>query len=310
MKYQRPHLAALFAVLLLPTLCNGQVWAPVGAEWTYQATTGQWPWTDTYWDHHVAVVGDTVIDGRPCSVLECPLSDAWPCFPLFTATVDVYMTLANDSLLFRTAQDSTFKLLMDFQATAGDTWDIPMAFTEDGGNTVHDTITYVVTSTDTLWYNGLPLRRIHYHTSTQFTLFLNFQEGVFVERIGEMHYLFPWYSPWVSDGMGFTGLKCYTDPLFNWPSPGVPCDIWLGGAAFTAGPFTIRPTVAAAGALFTVEAVSGTGQLMIHDALGRPFSTVAVGSGPTTFTLPAAGVYFARYTVAEGTIRTQRIVVY
>ncbi|MCC6839522.1 MAG: T9SS type A sorting domain-containing protein [Flavobacteriales bacterium] len=310
MNNQRIHLAPVLALLLLPALCTGQGWAPVGAKWTYQATTGQWPWTDTYWDHHVIATGDTVVDGRPCSVLQCPLSDAWPFFPLYTDTVEVYMSMAEDSLFFRTAQDSTFKLLMNFQATTGDTWDIPMAYSGDGGTTVHDTITYVVTATDTLWYNGLPLRRIYYQASTQFILFLSFQEGIFVERLGDMHYMFPWYSPWVSDGMSFTGLKCYMDPLFNWPAPGVPCDIWLGQEQLTADQFTIRPSVAAVNTLFTVETAMGTGRLTIHDALGRPLFSAPVTRNITTFTLPAAGVYFVRFVPAEGSTRTQRIVVY
>ncbi len=256
----------------------------------------------------MTVVGDTVINDHPCSILAFPYTEAYPSGPSMQDTTLVFMNLKNDSLLFRTAEDSSFKLLMDFNASPGSSWTIPLMAIWSGEE-LHDTITYTVLATDTLWYDGQPLKRVHYHAHASGMLYFTEYVGQFVERIGDLTYLFPWGVQWVSDGASITRLLCYSDPSFSWPAPNVPCQIWLNSPDQLAETFLIRPTVNTTGLTFYLETEVPQGLIQVHDASGRKSLELRISSTQSSFHLERSGLYIVTYTLPSGQRRAQRILV-
>lgn len=173
----------LFALfLLLPFLAVGQVWAPIGAKWTYNQNTAN-PYYTTYTTFES--VSDTVIGAQSCRVIKeterTSPSDS---------NETLYFMYSDSAYVYNWHGSSWCPLYM-FGAV-GDSFDVNCT-----GLIAH------ILSIDTIWINGHQRRVFQYDAGSMAIDFT----GAVIEGIGHTISMFP-----TSDNSGFASpLRCYED---------------------------------------------------------------------------------------------------
>lgn len=305
--------ASLLLQLLLPFALSGQtIWAPLGARWTYLTEFGQPPWTGGYGSYTITAAGDTMINGRTCSVLDLP--SGLDCgFPgVWTVLTQVYTYSSGDSVFWYNPYSDSFDLLFAFDVHANDQWRIPFAI-DLGDVWLFDTLTYTVSALDTVSISGTLARRITYGLTAQGTIFAVSSQGQIVERLGDLAYMFPWRYNGCSDGTFEGPLLCYSDPNFNWPVPEVPCDIWLGSADHRRPELKIFPTVIERGGSITVsmkDLLPSAFEIEILDPLGRLIRAQTANTPVTYMAIDQPGAFVLVARSEKGILGVQRIVVH
>lgn len=183
---------------ILPTLLSAQSdFAPVGAQWTYDQMGGTYTMT---------VVGDTVLSGHTCSIIEGSSPSACWQSQAYTYQSGDTVFWSDDQYL------PQFFELYRWNAQPGESWDVwtngPV------------TVTYSVLGTGTTTVNGQTLRTLNVEAiDTQMAWAQS--SGVLIENIGDTLFMFPWLAAFC-DAMVPWPLRCYSDSaLGTFMRPGV-----------------------------------------------------------------------------------------
>ena len=275
----------LATVLASATLSAQTTFAPIGATWTYDQEE------DTY---TMTAVGDTVLNGQPCSIIQgSSYSICWQS--------QAYTYQSGDTVFWSDDQYlPQFFELYRWNAQVGESWDVwtngPV------------TVTYTVLSTGTTVVNGQPHRTLNVEaTDTQMQWAQS--SGVLIENIGDTLFMFPWLAAFC-DAMAPWPLRCYTDSaLGTFLRPGITeCALSSGIAEPHPEPLLIaRPTLAATGE--PIYLTCDRGLLELFDPTGRKVLE-RMTSGSTTLELERSGTYLLRFTSRVGEVAHQRIMVY
>ena len=261
------------------------VFAPVGAQWTYTQTAVFAPPFDSTL-FILVCTGDTVIQGRDCSIIE--QIAGWPTCMGY----ERYLSVSGDSVLMWNTALNGFTPLHVFNAPVGSSWQtlIPdPAFPPQS-----DTIAWTVTATGSTVIDGQTLQTMELLPSIGIPDGWVPTGGTVVERLGDMAYLFPWIYG-VCDGDVIAPLRCYEDPDISWLNPlFAQCDLSTGMPEVgSPGPLLLTPSVAPVGESMSVTC-PGAIALEVMDAHGRLIAASAPISGRVELRLPAPGVYTLR----------------
>ncbi len=168
--------------LLLPFLAVGQVWAPIGAKWTYNQNTVN-PYYTTYTTFES--VSDTVIGAQSCRVIKeterTSPSDS---------NETLYFMYSDSAYVYNWHVSSWCPLYM-FGAV-GDSFDVNCT-----GLIAH------ILSIDTIWINGHQRRVFQYDAGSMAIDFT----GTVIEGIGHTISMFPGYD----NSIFAYPLRCYED---------------------------------------------------------------------------------------------------
>lgn len=285
------------------TLTAQTSFAPSGSSWTY--TQGFASTLDSAL-FRVECTGDTLLHGTNCSVLDfgSGISDCMG--------FRQYVTTMGDSVMFWEPNDSTFRTLYVFGLNPGDGWQTLVGrgyFDQGAWVSVFDTLSFVVTMSDTVVIDGLSLRRSAVQANwSPFSSGQNVPlSGTITERSGHSLFMFPWIDG--ACDVEYNGpLRCYSDPDITWLNPQFPqCELSVGLNEVPEGSsFWICPTLAASGEPIQLNGSQGT--VIILDALGRVVLQKTT-QGPVSFDLYDPGTYIVRFMTNEGGTAHQRIVV-
>ncbi|MBL0045773.1 MAG: hypothetical protein IPP33_15655 [Flavobacteriales bacterium] len=159
------------------------------------------------------------------------------------STDRIYTYTSNDSVYWYDQAGEVFRLLIPFNAQAGDDWMVPVTNPWQSGSmltlsSTKDSVTQVV-------IDGSTLRQLFVSISTLDPLFglTVWENGPIVERLGDLLYLMPWLMATCSDGFAATGLVCYEDPEISWLNPQfAQCDLGVvTEESIAASVFNIAP---------------------------------------------------------------------
>lgn len=260
--------------------------APPGAQWTYDQEENLYT---------MSVVGDTVLNGRSCSIIEgSSYSICWQS--------QAYTYQSGDTVFWSDDQYlPQFFELYRWNAQVGESWDV--------WSNGPVTVTYTVLATGTTSVNGQALRTL-YVDATDTQMQWAQSSGVLIENIGDTLFLFPWLASFC-DAMAPWPLRCYRDgALGTFMRPGViDCGIGVGVDIVEqmSTPIVLVPNLVAANE--SVHVLGDALPLEIIDACGR---TVVPRwrDGRRSFTMDAAGTYILRLIDARGRPLSQSFVVY
>lgn len=182
-------LLVLFSWQALP-----QSWAPVGATWTYEV---RYAWSNDIGYNRWTAVGDTVIAGKSCRIIECT-------GPFVSGDFSSrFISCADSSKVYLLLADS-LTLLYDFEADAGESWDI-------ANDSCH--ITVNIDSVTTVTLNGYPLSKQKIST-TDYSF-----DGDVIAFIGNTSQPLPGFdfscNQVIHDDIHYAGLRCYQDSIIG-----------------------------------------------------------------------------------------------
>ena len=278
------------------------VFAPIGATWTY---TQHYAFSADSALMVIECVGDTVIDGLTCSILE-PTQGAGGCMPFHR-----YVSTVGDSVLFWCGADSSFQTLFDIGADIGDSWSMRADYNGSWMN--GDTLTWTVTDTGSTVIDGLTLHTLEVAVqSTQNAGTAPLSDEVIVERLGPFPYLFPWIFG-ACDGELNGPLRCYTDADISWLNPQfAQCALSVGLEELGDDrPFDVWPNPVEPGGTLTIRPrrPMGPASLEVSDVLGRILGRWALSGDQLVLRLPGTGVFLITWRDGSGTPATVRVVV-
>lgn len=203
----------LFICLSLPSF--GQDFAPQGATWHYsEYFVTATPYSEYFMKFEVT--GDTVIAGQNCSIIH--KNGKLFCY---SRPDDEYVYSSNDTVFVFDPHFLDFRVLYDFNANAGDSWEM-IVFGGDSATDI-DTNIVLVDSTDFIQVSGQNLKRLHvtYYFDNEGTDFS--YSSTIVERFGDLKYMFNYHTDFleVCDYNLSGGLRCYEDSLIGLYETGI-----------------------------------------------------------------------------------------
>ena len=199
-------------ILLFLLVGIGTIKAQVNSEWYYefsQAVGG--PLYYVGYEHY-AVVGDTIIQGHSCMIVESIGGSSTDCENMGKQSHFLYRD--NDQLLWYNEEQNEFTILHNYAAHKDEGWTISV-------NTCSFDVVVDSTSTQIV---GNEERRVLYIQDEN-----HYYDGCIIEGIGHLTRLFPQDIYWecegsVCDGIIFTKLRCYADENVAYHFNDEPCD--------------------------------------------------------------------------------------
>tara|TARA_Y100000589_G_scaffold331882_2_gene387645 strand:- start:25432 stop:26358 length:927 start_codon:yes stop_codon:yes gene_type:complete len=273
------------------TNSKAQNFAPIGATWYYDEV---FSFTNSNARDFIkfTVVKDTVINGQLCS----KIVKRHRVLCAFRDSVEFIYT-QNDTVFFYDTSFNTFQILYDFNAQAGDSWQILM---KNNQNTI-DTLTIRVDSTSTTLINGLSLKTLHVtYISSNPDAVMNYYNSKIIERIGDMQYMFNW-SPYTftCDDNASNGLRCYQDSVLGYYSTGIAdsCNLVITGIFDKnnfSNTFSITPNPAQDFAVINVSRSFSELQIDIYNISGKKIEQITSlqNSFKISFKNFSKGMYF------------------
>jgi len=301
------RIVVIIIVLSFTLGVQAQNWAPTGAVWHYSKTYPS-PFDIQY--VKVESLGDTVVSGKVCKLVSKNNSALCDGRPLREA-----MYSENDKVYFY--EDSLgFQLLYDFSAIAGATWEIYLHRSYPGGV---DTIKVKVDSLSTTVINSQTLK-IYYDTYVvpSHGEIIVASHGTVIERLGNMHYMFPWNYD--DCDIAFGGpLRCYQDAVLGLYNTGEAskCDYENTNIdelhpddeiSVYPNPFITTTTIYLG---FSIENKDNL-QVVLYDVLGKEVKRI---EGITTNEVQVhrenllAGIYYYQLNSEASLIKTGKLVV-
>lgn len=128
-------------------------WLEVGSEWTYQHGVFSGP---EYFQVTYGITEQTTFSGKECAKMERTSSNGLGCMSL---QPPFYFYISNDSLFYTNESDSTFRLIADFGASIGDSWEYHV-ITDIDNPVVVDTFLVTVSGVNMLNIEGEELRQL------------------------------------------------------------------------------------------------------------------------------------------------------
>jgi hypothetical protein len=255
--------------LLLLSLCpfiafsQGE-FAPEGAEWTYDYST---PDTILGKPIYMTAQGTTTINGQVCRELRVVEID-------FTYNLNVFSR--NDSVFIYDEWNSgAWRLLYDYSAGPGDTWEIPYVGS-DFGDFEAETMTVTVDSIGTVNFCNQPLRAWYISFDTT-----RFRWGRrIVEWAGNVESFMPYKRPLRQ--VILSPLRCYRDDIRTCKAVPYRCDTLWASASEPMPEWSVYPN--------PVEDIL---EVSIRDNAPRDFTLVlyelTTGHPEALFHLPESG---------------------
>jgi len=193
-------------------------WAPKGATWYYG-------FSDQFWKEgyiEIQYIGDSIIEQKKCKILqEKIISYDFLFQDADTSIGSTEITYYDSSIVYFYKFHKFFKIF-DFNASVGDSWEIPSFLFSSGGtcdtiaSVIVDSVGTTIINSDTLRYLKLNIK-----TGSQFGY-----QGPVIEMIGSLRFMYPNYISCVADAGGGNGLRCYRDDNFYYKRGTKECD-WL-----------------------------------------------------------------------------------
>lgn len=228
----------------------------------------------------------------------------------------IYTHESNDSVYWYDEAGDAFRLLIPFNAQAGDEWMVPVAHPWQPGSML-DTVIYHVDSVSQVTINGTPLRKLFVTRSTLDPLsgLWAWDSGSIIERLGDLLYLMPWLMTTCSDGFEVSGLVCYEDTEISWLNPlYTQCDLGVDtDEPILAPEFTVAPNPVDQGDAVRINMSGnpmGNARMEVMDATGRRIATAPVRAQMTEVTMPGSGLFLIIVDDGSGHISTKQVVVY
>ena len=191
------------AILVLTSncICFSQVeWAPQNAKWVYSdyITNSANPTYTT-----IELIGDTVIQNITNKILR--IENIFECSGI-EETIYTYQT-SDNKIFAKLNGNDEHKMIYDFNALEGDTWDIPIQV-----DNVEDTLTYEINAVTIINDDGIE-RRV-YNVSRTYKNNLagfNLPSEILVEGIGDLYFITAWQSQNCNGNLYHKHLSCYSD---------------------------------------------------------------------------------------------------
>ena len=210
-------------ILLLSVQLSGQNFAPVGATWHFtELWAFNWFFEQTF--IKVEAVGDTVINGQPCTKL---VLGGWYC-DMFDQT-PTYVYEEDSIVYFINGVTGSSEILYDLTAEPGDWWKVvyPTQMCPEG----IDSVMVTVDSTGYENINGFDLK-VLFVTCTllneEMCGYAWSYSSKVVERIGDFNFLFNYYTCCIICDANYPGgLRCYEDQVIGHYETGIAdsCDL-------------------------------------------------------------------------------------
>jgi hypothetical protein len=202
--------------LFITYFVAAQNFAPIGATWHYSENFF-YPYPYLEYFMKFEVTGDTIIDGHNCSIIHKDGKAV-----CYDRPDDEFVYSSNDTVFVYDQNYSVFRILYDFSANAGDSWE----FIVDGFDpaTDQDTNVIMVDSTDLVIINGQSLKRLF--VTYQFTSDdLGYFEypSTIIELLGDTKYMFNYFQDilMTCDVNSSGGLRCYEDSFLGFHDTGI-----------------------------------------------------------------------------------------
>lgn len=242
--------------------------APLGAEWYYTYGEGMGQKGAGY--YLLKSTKDTIIDSKECKVLSRTLVSSEGIS--FNEGQSIVYHNTTENKVYRYLYGN-FYLLYDFTKQAGDTLVIKVPRSVSR----YDSIVTVVDSVgiETFSHN-IQLKSFYVHSINSF-LYIFF--GKIIERIGNLHFLFPVNQLFCDSGCP-EPLRCYNDDKISFRLDQGPCDavypstntniVNTTDMSVFPNPFTNSFTIKTGGhaeRAFSIEIFNVYGKLILHDII-------------------------------------------
>jgi hypothetical protein len=206
----KPILALLF-FFTFNSVVFAQEFAPVGAEWHYNARYGIF---------HAKVEKDTVIKGTACRKISCTsyIDSIWTARGLHVSDKpDIYVYDNADTVFMYNVIFKKFTPLYVFNVNAGDTIQLPIMPPAKGDpiNIYDSTLRFVVDSIKSIRYDTTELETVFTHSlATRDNLEYSF--GAYARKLGNSSTgLLPWCNgcifPLTESDQSPFDIRCYRD---------------------------------------------------------------------------------------------------
>ena len=190
----------------------GQDFAPIGAKWYY---TEQFAFSGDISYLWIESVGDTIIKGKECRVLEN--NGGLMC--VFHNDKD-FVYYEDSVAYFYVPEIDTFQILYNLRVQKDSFWTVIFGMNMESKL---DTIQISVDSVSYITINSKKLKELHVSYKSRNVGWENLgYEGDIIERIGDKSYIFNLYNlPVICDGNYSGGLRCYQDSELGFYSTGI-----------------------------------------------------------------------------------------
>jgi hypothetical protein len=205
---------SLFSIsfFLIPSISNAQEFAPLGSNWHFQYWSLN---NDQYVDFYSAnALRDTTIDNRYVTILSLVREN------ILVNEANIFINEQNNQVFF--FEDDTFKLLFDFNLTAGDTltFSVPQNhqyYDITCGNQIDDSdLQLARVKVDSIIQGNFDGQFLNmFYTSPIYpetTEFFSWDLGIVIERIGSTSGIFG-FSITQCLGGDIGHFRCYNDSL-------------------------------------------------------------------------------------------------
>lgn len=219
------HLYTALSIIFMVNIVHAQnlPWLEVGSEWIYQH--GVWSGPD-----HVQVTygitEQTTFAGRECAKMERLSTNGLGCISLQDP---YYFYVSNDSLYYANESDSTFRLIADFGASVGDSWEYHV-ITDLDNPVVVDTFLVTVNGVSILSVEGEGLRQLELGFEWLGSSFYEDQwivpysgfPAIITEVIGGNGFFAPFGQLGFCDYETNVTFQCFESPSFSYLNPEYP----------------------------------------------------------------------------------------
>ena len=298
----------LIMTLLLPFVgvlqSQAQVFAPIGAEWHYEYSSAVGgPLLYVGYEQYT-VVGDTMIQGRSCMVVESTGGDSTDCENM--GKQSHFFSGDDDHLLWYNEEQGEFTVLHDYSAQAGGGWTVSV-------NKCSFDVAVDSVSTQMV---GAEVRRVLYIHDDN-----GYYNGCIVEGVGHLNCFLPKDVFWecdgiMCDGIQFTKLRCFYDGEETLNFTDMPCDTtyyayWESLEESMEETVTVYPTMASDFITLRTASADICGiRYQLIDETGRVYNEDVVRCPEMTIPLAdiPSGFYLIRIFDDYGTIQTNKLV--
>ena len=284
----------------------GQIdWAPQGAKWYY--TYNLWFPGFTNQVIEVSVTGDTVIQGKNCSIFEKTNLAMYPWnWECNNQDQDLeYMFEENGKVYFYDSFDGVFRLLYDFDAQPGESWKVPLCEEKF----YNDSLEIYVDSISSEVLGGQLVKILHVRDD-----FWNFPARIY-EGIGYSRGMFYASQNVITVDAGIGNLRCYDSPatgLLKFIDE--PCDsIPVATSEIEKLPFQLylQPNPASGDCTVNFHLpTTATAEILLSDSYGRILQRRPLPPGSESLTLRGLeqGLYFVILKVDGRVVRTEKFI--
>ncbi len=179
------------------------------------------------------ITEETTFAGQECAKMERLSINGLGCISL---QPPIYFYVSNDSLYYANESDSTFRLIADFSASVGDSWEYQV-ITDIEEQVVVDTFLVTVTGVSILRVEGEDLRQLEldyewlgssFYEDQWMGLYTGFP-AIITEVIGGNGFFAPFGQLGFCDFETDVTFQCFESPSFSYINPEYPSCNYLVG---------------------------------------------------------------------------------